>query len=432
MTLVSNNIKYLRKLNGLTQEQFARRIGIKRSLLGAYEEARANPNYNNLVSMAKAFNTTVDTLLKQDLQRIRQTPELSLPLQNIGHPVTRDTTLPPVFREAELPTADASTGSRSPLIRDPVAPDSAGEGPQPQPLASVLEKYYREPTLREPMLREPTRRGPAFGDTMPPDPGNAEPRPVEPSLRESGSAVAEARPASDRLDWERPAPAIRAVSQRIIPRPVSLKNGVTFPPVSAPADRAARPTEQHRPVSTPERPLAFNNRYEQSAPTQPARDEQATQPAIPLVQQFQFGEYQQRYQQPDYLSRLPTLRLPTLPAGHYRAFEADADFSTPGALLIGQFVRNWFDIADGRLYVLLIQGQGPVGRRIFNQVKIKGTLLLTADRPTVPSREVALKDVLEVWEIKALVSQQLPEPSPNLDRLRQLTDELRFEVERLK
>ncbi|RYF61870.1 MAG: XRE family transcriptional regulator, partial [Cytophagaceae bacterium] len=63
MTLVSNNIKYLRKLNGLTQEQFSQRIGIKRSLLGAYEEARANPNWNTLITIAKLFNTSVDQLL---------------------------------------------------------------------------------------------------------------------------------------------------------------------------------------------------------------------------------------------------------------------------------------------------------------------------------------------------------------------------------
>ena len=58
MSIVSNNIKYLRRLNGLTQEQFARRIGIKRSLLGAYEEARANPNLENLNNI---FNRNLKT-----------------------------------------------------------------------------------------------------------------------------------------------------------------------------------------------------------------------------------------------------------------------------------------------------------------------------------------------------------------------------------
>lgn len=77
MTIVSNNIKYLRRLNGLTQEQFSRKIGIKRSLLGAYEEARANPNLDNLQNMAKMFGTTVDSLIKTDIRKIRETPGLN-------------------------------------------------------------------------------------------------------------------------------------------------------------------------------------------------------------------------------------------------------------------------------------------------------------------------------------------------------------------
>ena len=41
MTLISNNIKVLRKKAGFTQEQLSAKIGIKRSVLGAYEEGRA-------------------------------------------------------------------------------------------------------------------------------------------------------------------------------------------------------------------------------------------------------------------------------------------------------------------------------------------------------------------------------------------------------
>jgi transcriptional regulator with XRE-family HTH domain len=77
MTIVSNNIKYLRRLNGLTQEQFSNRIGIKRSLLGAYEEARANPNLDNLQNIAKIFGTTVDAIIKTDIRKIRETPGLN-------------------------------------------------------------------------------------------------------------------------------------------------------------------------------------------------------------------------------------------------------------------------------------------------------------------------------------------------------------------
>jgi transcriptional regulator with XRE-family HTH domain len=84
MSIVSNNIKYLRRLNGLTQEQFARRIGIKRSLLGAYEEARANPNLENLKTIAQVFGTSVDSLIKTDIRKIRETPGISLSQSTTG------------------------------------------------------------------------------------------------------------------------------------------------------------------------------------------------------------------------------------------------------------------------------------------------------------------------------------------------------------
>jgi transcriptional regulator with XRE-family HTH domain len=43
MSYAGKNLKYLRKLRGWTQEEFANKLKIKRSLVGAYEEERAEP-----------------------------------------------------------------------------------------------------------------------------------------------------------------------------------------------------------------------------------------------------------------------------------------------------------------------------------------------------------------------------------------------------
>ncbi len=72
MTLISDNIKYLRKKIGLTQEQFAERIGIKRSLVGAYEEGRADPRIGNLINMADVFGTSVDIIINKDVSRLSE------------------------------------------------------------------------------------------------------------------------------------------------------------------------------------------------------------------------------------------------------------------------------------------------------------------------------------------------------------------------
>jgi len=69
MSKVSENIKHLRKLHSWTQGEFAEKIEIKRSLVGAYEEGRADPRLNNLTNMAKLFGLTIDQLINQDLTK---------------------------------------------------------------------------------------------------------------------------------------------------------------------------------------------------------------------------------------------------------------------------------------------------------------------------------------------------------------------------
>ena len=67
MGLINENIKYLRKQKGFTQEQLAEKIGIKRSLVGAYEEGRAEPNLNTLSLFSKIFDLSVDILISEKL-----------------------------------------------------------------------------------------------------------------------------------------------------------------------------------------------------------------------------------------------------------------------------------------------------------------------------------------------------------------------------
>jgi transcriptional regulator with XRE-family HTH domain len=67
MAMANQNMKYLRKQHGLTQDEFARKLGIKRSLLGAYEEERAEPRYDVLETVSDLFKVSIDDLLRKDL-----------------------------------------------------------------------------------------------------------------------------------------------------------------------------------------------------------------------------------------------------------------------------------------------------------------------------------------------------------------------------
>ena len=67
MAIAGKNLKFLRKLRGWTQEEFATRLGIKRSLLGAYEEDRAEPRTDVLEVVSDIFKVTLDDLLRSDI-----------------------------------------------------------------------------------------------------------------------------------------------------------------------------------------------------------------------------------------------------------------------------------------------------------------------------------------------------------------------------
>lgn len=67
MSHISSNLKYLRKKKGLTQQQFADELKIKRSLVGAYEEERAEPKYDLLQQFAAYYELSVDQLLNEKI-----------------------------------------------------------------------------------------------------------------------------------------------------------------------------------------------------------------------------------------------------------------------------------------------------------------------------------------------------------------------------
>nr|WP_323134785.1 XRE family transcriptional regulator [Pontibacter kalidii] len=57
----------MRKHASLTQAQLAEKLEIKRSLVGAYEEGRAEPKLSTLVNVARLFDVSLDDLITRDL-----------------------------------------------------------------------------------------------------------------------------------------------------------------------------------------------------------------------------------------------------------------------------------------------------------------------------------------------------------------------------
>jgi transcriptional regulator with XRE-family HTH domain len=60
---LNDSIRLIRKKLGLTQTEFANKLGIKRSLIGAYEEGRAEPRLELLNKMAQIGGLSLEAVL---------------------------------------------------------------------------------------------------------------------------------------------------------------------------------------------------------------------------------------------------------------------------------------------------------------------------------------------------------------------------------
>ena len=260
MVSVSENIKYLRKKNNYTQEQFAELIGIKRSLVGAYEEGRADPRLNNLLKMSEVFKVSVDTLLNKDVTKLTS---------------------------EEL----YSTGGEAKM----------------KVLSITVDKEDNE--------------------------------------------------------------------------------------------------------------------------------------NIELVPQKVSAGYLNGYADPEYIEELPKFRLPMLPGNAtYRAFEISGDSMLPlesGTVIIGQYVEDVRFISNGKTYVLVTSREGVVYKRVFNYLEEKGKLFLVSDNKSYSAYEVEAEDVLEIWEAKAFISVNFPNPADNeekmsLEQLTNIVSNLQDEIVKIK
>ena len=64
----ANNLKTLRRMNGLTQQQLAELCRIKKHCIGAYEEGRNEPNIDNLIVLSIVLKVSLNQLVINEIK----------------------------------------------------------------------------------------------------------------------------------------------------------------------------------------------------------------------------------------------------------------------------------------------------------------------------------------------------------------------------
>jgi len=155
---------------------------------------------------------------------------------------------------------------------------------------------------------------------------------------------------------------------------------------------------------------------------------------IELVPEKAKAGYTGGFADPEYISILPTFRLPFLSKQKkYRTFQVNGDSMLPiahGSWVTGVFVQDWTTLRDRDAYIILTSEEGIVFKVIENRIKTEGKLILHSLNPLYKPYEINIQDIREIWQFVNYISSRMPENinSENyhlVETVRQLRDDIR-------
>lgn len=146
--------------------------------------------------------------------------------------------------------------------------------------------------------------------------------------------------------------------------------------------------------------------------------------------------YLKGYADPEYIEKLPQMRLPFLPTGKHRAFPIKGDSMPPikeGSFVIAKYLERMEDVKIGHTYIVVTKDDGLSYKRVMNYNKKEASLELHSDNKIYQPYKVKLEEVLELWEYTCCLNMnQYDHTELNLDSIMNMLRGLKVEIEQIK
>jgi len=153
---------------------------------------------------------------------------------------------------------------------------------------------------------------------------------------------------------------------------------------------------------------------------------------IELVNEKAKAGYTTGFADPEYISILPTFRLPFLSKQKkYRSFQVSGDSMLPipdKSYVTGEFVQDWHAIRNHHAYILLTREDGIVFKVVENKMEKEGVLKLHSLNPVYDPFDIKINDLKEVWKFVNYISSEVPEPNKEKDALAEEVEKLKKQV----
>lgn len=151
---------------------------------------------------------------------------------------------------------------------------------------------------------------------------------------------------------------------------------------------------------------------------------------IVMVDRKAAAGYLQHQQDPDFISKLPSFRLPGFYGKSFRAFEITGDSMLPGInpgdMIVGSYVESLNEIRNGSVYIVVTHDGSIVAKRVTalgNDI-----YELKSDNAVYEPYAVKAEDIAQIWKAESRITKKFETPAGN-ERLSSLEQRL-IELER--
>lgn len=131
------------------------------------------------------------------------------------------------------------------------------------------------------------------------------------------------------------------------------------------------------------------------------------------------------FQDPEFISTLPTYSFPGMQNATFRMWEIEGHSMIPtfddSDIIIGRFIENLSQIRNDRVHIVVTKNDGILIKRVLNRSVTDGKLILNSDNQKdprdYPPIVIGVEEVLEVWYGVAKFTRQMRAPGEMYNKL---------------
>lgn len=137
---------------------------------------------------------------------------------------------------------------------------------------------------------------------------------------------------------------------------------------------------------------------------------------IVMVDKKAAAGYLQHQQDPEYIAKLPSFRLPGYYGKTFRAFEITGDSMLPGIfpgdMIVGSYVESLKDIHVGEVYIVVTDDGSIVAKRI--SARINDLFELKSDNAVYSPYTIKAESIAQIWKAESRITKEFSVPNENI------------------